>query len=88
MLAPIDWPVLVNVVAAEPRMVALHNGEQVDSASESWRAECEARALLRMPSRDRRIGYLVRVEKKRGEESRAALEALALEIWQGMRRAG
>lgn len=52
--------------------VALHSGEQVDSASEAWRAECEARFALRM-SFDRRTRYLAAVHQMRGEIAHARL---------------
>lgn len=82
------WPELVNVAAPPQREVALSDGTVADSASDAWRAECEARSLLRLPSKRHRVDYLARVEAKRGPESRAALEALALALWGRMRDAG
>lgn len=54
-------------------MVTLHTGEQVDSASEAWRAECEARHILAMamPQRDE---FFQAVERKRGTDATKALK--------------
>lgn len=82
------WPELVNVATSESREVTLFDGTVVDSASESWRAECEARHVLRLPSKQHRLDYLARVESKRGKASRDALEALGLALWRSMRAAG
>lgn len=84
----VQWPGLVNASTVAPATVTLFDGTVVDSASEAWRAECEARHVLRLPSRGRRLDYLARVEKKRGAEARAALEALGLALWGAMRQAG
>lgn len=87
-LPRMQWPELVNVASGERRDVTLFDGTVVDSASEAWRAECEARRVLALPSRAHRLDYLARVEKRRGADSRAALEALGLALWQAMRAAG
>lgn len=77
-------------------MVRLNCGRQVRSDSEEWRAECEARFLLNIqagPARDgagrefrasakrRRLDYLAGVERKRGIDSRRALESHAMALW-------
>lgn len=46
--------------------VALVSGEVVDSGSEAWRIECEARYLLRMP-KDVRADSMMAREKIRGK---------------------
>lgn len=62
-------------------MVTLHDGTSVSSWSLEWMAECEARGVLRLPTRERRRYYLDMVERKRGKPARDALESLAVRIW-------
>lgn len=59
--------------------VVLYIGETVSSSSESWRAECEARYILELPSstRHRLLGA---IERKRGAEGAARVKALVREI--------
>jgi hypothetical protein len=61
--------------------VTLIDGQQVDSASEPWRAECEARAVLAMPGIAARRGYLADVSKRRGEVAGQALADLVRAVW-------
>jgi hypothetical protein len=61
--------------------VTLIDGRQVDSASEDWRHECEARHVARLPSRDARRAYIERVTAKRGAQAGQALQALATQIY-------
>lgn len=62
-------------------MVTLHDGREVPSDSEEWRAECEARYLLNRPSIDERRALLAAIEKRRGKQAREELEQRALAIW-------
>lgn len=76
-------------------MVTLVDGEQVDSASEAWRHECECRYILNLPTlSDRREWLYGRAEMKfghvaqaggllqrRGAEAVKAIEAKMLELW-------
>ena len=39
-------------------------GQPVDTASEAWRHECEARYILNMPDRETRNQYLLGVEEQ------------------------
>lgn len=39
----------------------------VDTYSEDWRAECEARFVCRLPTRSRRLAYLEGVAQRRGK---------------------
>ena len=75
-------------MAEEPQRnrVTLHDGRQVDSWSEEWRAECEARAVLAMPSIQRRREYLAGILKFRGQEAHDELAGLVRKIWQHNRR--
>ena len=61
--------------------VRLLDGREVDSASEEWRHETEARTVLAMPSIEARRGFLALVEKKRGADARGALETTIRAIW-------
>lgn len=69
------------------RPVTLHDGRTVGSWSEDWRAECEARSVLRLPDKMARNAYLLRVRQRRGEEAANALEELCRRIWRADRAA-
>lgn len=56
-------------------MVRLLDGREVDSASEEWRHECEARHVAKMDGAAR-SDYLSQVGQKRGAEAMRTLEAL------------
>lgn len=67
-------------MSARP-LVTLHDGRVVDTWSEEWRAECEARAVLRMRSKDARYRWLDAVEKKRGRDARMELQRRVMAVW-------
>jgi hypothetical protein len=67
------------------RQVMLHDGSYVGSWSEEWRAECEARGVLRMPTKMARQGYILRVRQKRGDAAANALEDRVMAIWKAQR---
>lgn len=46
--------------------VTLHDGRQCCNYCEDWRAECEARALLAMPTKHARMLYLYGHEEVQG----------------------
>jgi hypothetical protein len=62
------------------KTVTLHDGRQVDHASEDWRHECEARTLLRMPLPSRKK-HLLAVEAKRGIPERQRLQNTLMVLW-------
>lgn len=75
-----------------PVAISELTGQPVDTYSEAWRAECEARALLAMPSRDHRnrflYGYTDGAGKKhrgvadiRGKAAADELRALAEQLF-------
>lgn len=76
------------------RTVTLIDGTQVDNASEEWRHECEARAVLAMPSKRARQDFLYGrydpnwkkerggVLQIRGEAAVKRLEVTILTIWE------
>ena len=58
----------------------LLDGTNVDSTSEAWRHECEARHIARMPLEARRE-YLEHVQKRRGESAAARLRDTLAALW-------
>lgn len=66
-------------------MATLIDGTQVDSASEAWRHECEARHVAKLPTREQRQDYIASVTKKRGSEAGLALQELATTIFKAQR---
>jgi len=48
---------------------------------DAYRNECEAREVLRMPTKDARREFLSMIEKKRGKEARQYLEAEIMKQW-------
>lgn len=77
--------------------VTLHDGTVVDSYSEEWRHECEARAVLAMPSKRQRQNFLWGtlddfgkprggVIQVRGEVECKRLEATIMKLWQANRQ--
>lgn len=65
--------------------VRLIDGREVDSSSEEFRHECEARAILAMPTKGARQGMLNLVEERRGTEARRRLERTMLVMWKSNR---
>lgn len=61
--------------------VTLIDGTEVDSASEAWRLECEARHVLAMPNIYTRRLYLAEVTKRRGEKGGQYLADKVREVW-------
>lgn len=62
--------------------VTLIDGREVDSASEEWRHETEARMVARMPSTAQRHDYIAAVMHQRGRDAAQELKALATRIRQ------
>jgi hypothetical protein len=65
--------------------VTLIDGTVVPSDSEAWRAECEARGVLRLPTKMRRLAYVRGVEEKRGFESAQKLRRDVIRVWEHQR---
>mgnify|MGYP000210914216 CR=1 FL=1 len=69
--------------------VTLATGQDVDSSSEAWRAECLARArhvealqhITGPRSRDLRARYLADLAEKEGAEAAARVKAAFLKAW-------
>lgn len=79
-----------------PSLVTLHDGRQVMNDSEEYRHECEARAILAMPSKAMRrahlYGELDRWGKlrggilgRRGQEAVTRLEDTMMILWEARR---
>lgn len=67
-------------------VVTLIDGSHVDSASEDWRHECEARAIAARPSLQQRRDYLEAIEKRRGAAAAQRLRATMKQIWEARKR--
>lgn len=64
--------------------VTLLSGQQVDSSSEEWRNECEARAMLRIELSSRRA-MLEDIERRRGKPAADKLKATMTDLWKAGR---
>lgn len=60
----------------------LIDGRTVCHQCEDWRAECEARTVLQMPTLQRRRDYIALVERKRGEEAAKRLRRDIRALWE------
>lgn len=67
--------------------VALIDGRIVDSASEEWRAECEARYVARLPTRQERRRYVDAVRARRGDAAADELIELVYRVFDDARSA-
>lgn len=53
----------------------------IDTWSEAWRLECEARHVLSLKDKRSRIAYITRVRDKRGIKSAEILEGAVYRAW-------
>lgn len=67
-------------------MVVLHDGRQVDSASEAWRHETEARHIAKLPTLADRRAWLEAIEHKRGKAEADRLRKTMGEIWKAKQK--
>ena len=65
--------------------VTLHDGRQVDSASEEWRHLCEARNILSLRNVTERRDWLDAIEKRRGKASADRLRETVQALWKARR---
>lgn len=65
--------------------VRLIDGREVDSASEDWRHETEARMVCNYPTLHTRRDYLQTVELKRGKAEADRLRATMAKVWEEKR---
>jgi hypothetical protein len=66
--------------------VRLIDGTEVDSASEAYRHECEARTIAARPTLDERRAYLHSVEQSRGKTEADRLRTTMGLIWDAKKR--
>ena len=62
-------------------MPTLHDGREVATESEDWRHECEARAIMALPTTLERRTWLEGIEAKRGKAERERLQATIGALW-------
>lgn len=65
--------------------VTLLDGTEVDSASEAWRHECEARYVASRPTLLDRREYLDAVERRRGQAEADRLRQTMKQLWEQKR---
>jgi hypothetical protein len=65
--------------------VTLHDGREVDSASEDWRHECEAKAIAKLQTLSDRRAHLEWIEAKRGKPAADKLRATMQALWKARR---
>ena len=61
-----------------PRLV---DGTEVDSSSEAWRHECEARAIAALPTLAQRRAWLEDLQRKYGADRASRLRQTMAQIW-------
>lgn len=64
------------------RTVTLATGDQCCTWCESHRAECEARAVLALPTREQRQIRIQRIGERRGSEAEKSLRGVVLKLWE------
>lgn len=64
------------------KVVRLHDGREVDTASEEWRHTCEAKSLLALPTLFERRRAIERIEQARGKPEADRLRATMTKLWQ------
>ncbi len=62
-------------------MPTLHDGREVDSASDEWRHECLARWVVAIKSKDERREWLAAFEKRHGPDAAEKLRATVKALW-------
>lgn len=67
-------------------MPTLHDGREVDSASEDYRHETEARAILALPTLADRRAWLEQIEHKRGKAEADRLRQTMGALWKARQR--
>lgn len=66
--------------------VALLDGRQVDSASEEWRHECEARYIAALPSLAQRREWIQALEHRRGKAEADRLRTTMKALWKAKKQ--
>ena len=68
-------------VHPDEREVTLHDGRVVSSYSEDWRHECEANAVLDLPTKNERSVFLSKIAQHRGKLAADALRETVTKLW-------
>lgn len=63
--------------------VTLIDDREVDSASEEWRHEAEARAIAALPALAQRRAWLDNIQSKRGKDEADRLRSTMVDLWKG-----
>lgn len=61
--------------------VRLIDGSEVDSSSDEWRHESEARAIAKLPSLAERRAWLEDIQRKRGKPAADRLRKTMTALW-------
>lgn len=69
-----------------PRKVRLASGDQCCTWCEPYRAECEARAVLALPTREARQIRIQKIGERRGAEAEKSLRGVVLKLWELQRK--
>jgi hypothetical protein len=80
MFAEIAW---MRVLPDADVLAMMENPDP--DALEPWRLECEARYVLKMPTKAQRLDWFARVEKKRGPAEAQRLRDEVMRLWKGKR---
>ena len=68
-----------NNIETDPK--TLHDGAVVCGSCEDWRGECEARAIMKLPTTNERRSWLEDIERRRGQPARLALQTMIGVLW-------
>lgn len=63
------------------KIVTLIDGREVDSNSEEWRHEAEARAIAKLPTTAERRAWIESIETRRGKAAADRLRATLTALW-------
>lgn len=66
-------------------IVTLLDGTEVDSASEAYGHECEARAIAALPTLADRRAWLEAIEKRRGKDEADRIRRTMKALWEAGR---
>ena len=66
-------------------MPVLIDGRQVETDSEAWRHECEARAIAMLPTLAERRAWLENLERRRGKAAVDILRETMKQLWEARR---
>lgn len=68
------------------RLVKLADGREVDSSSEDYRHECEARAIAALPTLAQRREWMQALEHRRGKAEADRLRTTMTALWKAKKQ--